>query len=303
MRHILLVEPSYQNKYPPLGLMKISTYHKLKGDFVQFVKGCNPSLHDKRWDRIYISTLFTFYWKKTIDTIKYYIKSVDSSKNIFVGGVMATLLSDEIQSELGVTVLQGLIDRPGILGSGDHYVVDNLIPDYKILDETDYEYGLNDSYIAYATRGCPNQCKFCAVRKIESKFVHYVCLKKQIRGLEEIYGTKKDLTLLDNNVLASKHFEKIINDILELGFEKGAKFNNKLRRLDFNQGLDARLLTPEKISLLAKTPIKPMRIAFDFIEMKDIYTSQVNLAYDNGILDLSNYVLYNYKAPYRSARI
>jgi hypothetical protein len=120
-------------------------------------------------------------------------------------------------------------------------------------------------------------------------------LKKQIRELEDIYGSKKDLTLLDNNVLASNRFEKIINDILELGFERGAKFNNKLRRLDFNQGLDARLLTPEKMSLLAKTPIKPMRIAFDFIEMKELYRSRINLAYDNGILDLSNYVLYNYK--------
>ncbi len=275
--------------------MKISTYHKLKGDFVQFVKGCNPSLQDKKWDRIYISTLFTFYWKTTIDTIKYYIKSANSPKNIFVGGVTATLLYDEIQSELGVTVIRGLIDRPGLLDSDSRYIVDTLIPDYKIIEEIDYEYGLNDSYIAYATRGCPNKCKFCAVSKIEPQFVHYICLKKQIRELEEIYGIRKNLTLLDNNVLASEYFEKIINDILELGFEKEAKFNNKLRRLDFNQGLDARLLTPEKISLLSKTAIKPMRIAFDFIEMKDIYTSRIKMACDNGILDLSNYVLYNYK--------
>jgi len=294
MRHILLVEPSYQNKYPPLGLMKISTYHKLKGDYVQFVKGCNPSFRDKKWDRIYVSTLFTFYWKTTINTITYYINSTKLPKNIFVGGVTATLLYDEIQQELGVNVIRGLIDQPGILDSDNSYIVDTLIPDYKILEEVDYEYGLNDSYIAYATRGCPNKCKFCAVNKIEPEFVHYVCLKKQIRELEDVYGIRKDLTLLDNNVLASKYFEKIINDILELGFEKGSKFNNKLRRLDFNQGLDARLLTSEKTSLLAKTAINPMRIAFDFIAMKDIYISCIKKACDNGILDLSNYVLYNY---------
>ena len=39
MSKILLIEPNYKNKYPPIGLMKISTYHKNKGDSVQFYKG------------------------------------------------------------------------------------------------------------------------------------------------------------------------------------------------------------------------------------------------------------------------
>ena len=73
---ILLVEADYKNKYPPLGLMKISAYHKSRGDNVVFVKGKNKELKTKKWDRIYITTLFTFYWKKTIETIKYYYKSV-----------------------------------------------------------------------------------------------------------------------------------------------------------------------------------------------------------------------------------
>lgn len=294
MRHILLVEPPYNNKYPPLGLMKISTYHKFKGDFVQFIKGSDLSLRKKKWDRIYISTLFTFYWDITIKTIRYYLNSVDTPKNIFVGGVMATLFADEIIKELGVTVISGLLNEYGILDANDHHMIDALIPDYKILDETDYKYGLNDSYIGYATRGCPNRCSFCAVHKIESMFDHYVYLKKQIKGIEEIYGSKKDLTLLDNNVLASDYFETIIHDILELGFERGAKFNNKLRRLDFNQGLDARYLTSEKMALLAKTAIKPVRIAFDHIDMRELYISKIRLAHNYGILNLSNYVLYNY---------
>ena len=36
---MLLVEPSYPNKYPPLGLMKLAAYHRDRGDNVRFVKG------------------------------------------------------------------------------------------------------------------------------------------------------------------------------------------------------------------------------------------------------------------------
>jgi hypothetical protein len=36
---ILLIEPNYSNKYPPIGLMKLSTYHKNLGHEVVFYKG------------------------------------------------------------------------------------------------------------------------------------------------------------------------------------------------------------------------------------------------------------------------
>ncbi len=39
MRNVLLIEPNYKNKYPPIGLMKLATYHKMLGDNVVFYKG------------------------------------------------------------------------------------------------------------------------------------------------------------------------------------------------------------------------------------------------------------------------
>lgn len=208
--------------------------------------------------------------------------------------VMATLLGDDIEKETGVTVIRGLLDKAGILDKDDKCKIDELIPDYQILNEIEYDYNLKDSYLTYATRGCPNNCSFCAVNIIEPEFIHYLPIKKQIMGIDEVYGPKQNLILMDNNVLASDNFERIINDILELGFYKGSKFNGKLRFVDFNQGTDANYLTSDKMKLLAKTAIKPLRIAFDHIEMKDIYISKIRLASNHGLVYLSNYVLYNY---------
>lgn len=294
MRRILLIEPAYKNKYPPLGLMKISTYHKLKGDYVRFAKGCDPNIRKEKWDRVYISTLFTFYWSITLKTIRYYIRSARVPSDVFVGGVMATLIGDDLEKETGVRVIRGLLDKPGILDEGNHCNIDYLIPDYQILQEIEYDYALKDAYLTYATRGCPNRCSFCAVHKIEPEFIHYLPIKKQIMGIDEIYGQRQNLILMDNNVLASNQFERIINDICDLGFHKGAKLNGRMRIIDFNQGTDVHYLTSEKMALLAKTAIKPLRIAFDHIADKDIYISKIKLARDHGLLNLSNYVLYNY---------
>jgi hypothetical protein len=294
MRRILLVEPGYRNKYPPLGLMKISSYHKLKGDIVRFVKGCDRGARAEHWDRVYVSTLFTFHWKATIETIEYYQRAVASPSEIFVGGVMATLLEDEIRATTGVTVVPGLIDRPGILDKGDMCRVDLLTPDYRILEDVDYAYGLCDAYIAYATRGCPNRCKFCAVSSIEPTFVDYLPLVRQIRSVEQLYGPKTDLVLLDNNVLASERFDRIIDDIVRLGFGRGAWLGRKRRHVDFNQGIDIRRLTLEKMAQLARIALNPLRLAFDHIQLRDEYVDRVRMAVNCGITNISNYVLYNY---------
>ena len=78
-RKILLIEPNYKNKFPPVGLMKISTYHKLLGDDVVFYKG---DIKDFIIDRIVDQCVEklnklegVFEWKYFYDTIKEYIKT------------------------------------------------------------------------------------------------------------------------------------------------------------------------------------------------------------------------------------
>jgi hypothetical protein len=308
MENILLIEPDYKNKYPPLGLMKISTYHKQREDNVVFYKGCSPELKEQIWDRIYISTLFTFYWNKTIKTIKYYSQSVRHPSHIFVGGVMATLMKNEIKKEVDVTIVEGLLNEQWKLRYIDDDKIDSILPDYSIIDPKsnsllEYSYPTNDSYIAYATRGCIRKCKFCAVPIIEPHFTNSISVAEQVEAIKDEFGEKKHLLLLDNNILASKEFPKIIDEIKSIGFERGAKYTlnvngrkvSSYRYVDFNQGIDSRLLTKEKMKLLSGIAVHPLRIAFDDIKYKDIYIEKVRLAAEHGIKTLSNYILFNFK--------
>ena len=291
---ILLIEPAYQNKYPPLGLMKISTYHKLRGDCVDFFKGCSEKLRNKKWDRIYISSLFTFYWSQTVKTIEFYKNSVKSPAHVIVGGVMASLMTEELKKETGVTVVTGLLDKPGALGFSDKLIVDHLVPDYSILEETDYKYPVSNAYFGYTTRGCPNRCGFCAVPILEPVFQNYSPLREQVEGIAGAHGEQKDLVLLDNNVLRSDKFDRIIDDILSLGFKKGARFNGRLRHVDFNQGIDARLLNQKKAKRLSEIALHSIRFAFDTPSVKKKYERAVELAAKNEIRRIGTYVLFNF---------
>ncbi len=293
-KKILLVEPAYKNKYPPLGLMKISTFHKQRGDEVSFVKGTDRGLRSQLWDRIYITSLFSFYWSETMKIIKYYEFSVKDPQNLFIGGPMATLMADDILKETGFIPVRGLLNEKGKLRLADDHKVDSVIPDYSILDEINYKYPASNAYFAYMTRGCIRKCPFCAVPKIEPFYVDYIPLGKQIQMVKEKYGERKDLLLLDNNVLASSKFDKIINEIKEAGFYKGAKLNNRNRHVDFNQGIDLRRLTKEKMKRLAELPIHPLRIAFDHIGLKERYIQKMRWAAEFGLRRLSNYILYNF---------
>jgi len=239
--------------------------------------------------------MFSFHWAETVKTIKYYEFSVRDPQNFFIGGPMATLMADEIQKETGFYPVKGLLNEKGKLKlSGDHKV-DSMTPDYSILDGIDYKYPASNAYFAYMTRGCVRKCPFCAVPKIEPFYVEYIPLRKQIQRINEQYGEKKDLLLLDNNVLASPKFDQIIDEIKETGFHKGAKLNKSLRNVDFNQGIDLRLLTKAKMKRLAELSIYPLRIAFDYIALKDKYIEKIEWAAEHGFRRLSNYILYNYK--------
>ncbi len=438
-RKVLLIEPNYKNKYPPMGLMKLATYYRNRGDDVRFFKGdlklfaaqllCEEFLDEIRdfclgkhvpsiigyirtgryfylegvpgfeddermgrlrdyrtryreerlpeFDIIGITTLFTFHWVKTIDTINYAKKLCSHSGRIIVGGISASILQDRIYRETGIRPHHGLLSTPGMLDEDSEVIIDELPLDYSILEETDYKYPAQNAYFGYMTRGCTRTCAFCAVPRLEPEYRDYIGIKQQIKATDERFGKRRDLLLMDNNVLASERFSDIVDEIKDCGFGRGAVYTpeseyeialrnltdrynerayirkiikiydqvalrlpegeqgdfylerehrgllypevatpaeifafdelvrplydrhfkrvNRMRIIDFNQGVDARLVTEDKMMKLAELNIRPLRIAFDHIGMEDIYKRAVRLASKSGIKNLSNYLLYNYE--------
>src|SRR5450759_2428266 len=253
-KNMLLIEPGYKNKYPPLGLMKIAQYHgpNGKGDRVKFIKGEDRSVLDTCWDRIYVTTLFSFEWKKISEAIDFAIESSgDQPNNVFVGGIAASLMQKSFLDETrwrGVRFIKGLLkEAPAVSLQLDAFQeelysedtngmpIEDLIPNYSILDQITYKYPVHDGYFAYASRGCVRKCSFCGVPKLEGDLYDTTSLTAIVEGIQKLYGTKKDLVLMDNNVVASPRFKDIIAEIRDLGFTPGAKLkrgrSSALRRV------------------------------------------------------------------------
>ncbi|HHW11261.1 MAG TPA: cobalamin-binding domain-containing protein [Firmicutes bacterium] len=293
MANILLVEPNYRSKFPPLGLMRISTFHKGQGDAVTFVRGTDPAMRSVSWDRIYVSSLFTFELPRTVRTIKYYRTSVNSDKDIYVGGIAATLKPDYIRNYVDCSLIVGPLDKPGMLG-GDMKPVASLVPDYDILRMVNYRYEPEDTYFCRITVGCIRNCAYCAVPTLEPVYGLGSSIHQQIEEVRTRFGEKQHLVLMDNNFLAIEGLVDIIEQIKDEGFAAGATRNKKRRTVDFNQGLDARLVTPEVAKILSGINLSPVRFAFDYDAMEGPYRRAITLMADAGFREFTSYVMFNF---------
>lgn len=382
MESILLVEPDYKNKYPPIGLMKISTYHKGKGDHVEFYKGKPPYNSIINADRIYITSLFTFYFDEVVEVIDH-IRKFYPDDRIHLGGIVATIMHSRFREMYPrICIESGQLTSSSKIGYDDDVNIDSLPLDYDILDDIDYRYPASGNFFAYTTRGCCNKCKFCAVPLLEPEFYETNNLIEQITYTRELYGDMRNILLMDNNILCSGELTKIVQDLNRLGFVKNQKtyvkpnpitialmkmdrrvntgysivhilddvkqdiasinrknvsrdlihqfndiaysidnadckqsysllkenktflediFDRYKRRLpcprfvDFNQGIDARQITDDNMNILSMLPLKPFRLAYDNYKYKEVYEKAFYIAYEHGIRDYSNYLLYNYE--------
>lgn len=263
-QRILLVEPrrgrDYHTSYPPLGLLKLAAYHKSRNDEVRLVQGLSDDGFEP--DSIYVTSLFTYAYKPVHEVIRYYSRKYPKSK-IAVGGIYATICPEHLRAYFSdrIEIHLGLVEE-----------AENILPDYSLTPSW-------NASILFASRGCTRKCPFCSVPKIEPEFK----VKKSIRHL--IYPGHKKVVLWDNNILASPYWRSIFDELEEQNL-----------RVDFNQGLDARLLSEEVAIKLKKLKMPVVRMAYDTDDIRPSLQKAIAILKNVGIRgrDIIIYCLYNY---------
>lgn len=211
------------HNYPNLPLMKLSAWHKDKGDEVVWY-----DVFTGHCDKVYMSKVFTFS--------KDFPFPVDADEVVRrgTGYAIANINGREIYSK----------DKDEFLP----FEIEHIYPDYSLYPEQ-----TKDTAYGFMSRGCPRGCSFCHVKAKEG-------LKSvKVADLEEFWRGQKNIVLCDPNTLACKDWRDILQQLID-----------SKAKVDFNQGLDIRMMTEEKAIMLSKIPIKAIHFAWDRYEDKAI---------------------------------
>lgn len=123
--------------------------------------------------------------------------------------------------------------------------IEHIYPDYSLYKITDTAYG-------FLTRGCPRGCSFCHVEAKEGR------ASRKVADLHEFWNGQKNIVLCDPNILACREWENLFYQLA------GSK-----AYIDFNQGLDIRLMTEDKAEMIRKLRTKQLHFAWDRYEDKE----------------------------------
>lgn len=209
--------------FPNLALMKISAWHKSRGDSVEWYE----PMFSGHFDKVYLSKVFSF----TPD-FEYPIDA------------------DEVERG-GSGYCISLVDGKEVFDkSKDKNLpaeIEHIYPDYSLYPDL-----TKDTAYGFLTRGCPRGCDFCIVEKKEGR-----CSVK-VADLSEFWKGQKKVVLCDPNILACRDWRDLLQQLIDSGAE-----------VDFNQGLDIRLMTEEKARMLEQIRIKEIHFAWDRYEDKD----------------------------------
>lgn len=153
------------------------------------------------------------------------------------------------------------------------YGIEHIYPDYTLYPQ------FKDTAYGFLTRGCPRGCRFCHVADMQGRRV------VRVAELREFWRGQKDIVLLDANITASRDCVSIFQELAQTG-----------SYIEFNQGLDIRLLTTEKLEALKGIRYRRIHFAWDKPE-EDLRPHFDRLLYSGMKIDrrkITAYVLTNF---------
>lgn len=124
------------------------------------------------------------------------------------------------------------------------FEIEHMCPDYNLYPEL-----TKDTAYGFLTRGCPNACPFCIVSGKEGR------ISQKVADLSECWTGQKNIVLMDPNLLACRDHMELLGQLADSG-----------AWVDINQGLDARLLTPQNIEAIKRIKIKEIHFAWDLMK-------------------------------------
>lgn len=135
----------------------------------------------------------------------------------------------------------------------------NILSDVANIDGKVNALHHHNPQATFTSRGCIRRCKFCAVPHIEG-------------DLTELESWPVKPIVCDNNLLAcsQRHFDRVIDKL------------KCIENIDFNQGLDARLLNGHHLDRLAELNIEMLRFSWDFIGEENVVMSAIERCLEAG---------------------
>ena len=133
--------------------------------------------------------------------------------------------------------------------------IEHIYPDYSI-----YSQFTESTAYGFLSRGCPRGCSFCHVASKEGK------MSRKVADLLEFWGGQRNIELLDPNITACPDCEDLLGQLVE-----------SRAYVNFNQGIDIRLITDKKAELLKKIRIKTVHLAWDKYEDKELIVPRLKM--------------------------
>jgi hypothetical protein len=151
--------------------------------------------------------------------------------------------------------------------------IEHIYPDYSL-------YGIEDTAYGFLTRGCPRGCDFCHVEAKEGR------RSFKVADLSEFWDGQKNIVLCDPNILACSEWKDLLQQLID-----------SKATVDFNQGLDIRLMTEEKAEMLKRIKTSNIHFAWDRYQDKEMILPKFKMFKDItgiGEMRLIVYVLCNF---------